>query len=90
MIQSKQIRRPQLVLIVDDQEIIAEGSVTVEVLDQKVLAYTEEEQQEPTVFETVQSFIDNPKTGQATLNILLVLCIFLIAGSGLYVWKRKQ
>ncbi|WP_187393445.1 SpaA isopeptide-forming pilin-related protein [Bacillus sp. E214] len=69
-----------------DQEVqvLGQDDTTADQNDQAV------DQEEPTIIEVVQNFIENPKTGQSTLNILLVLGVFLIAGSGLYVWKRKH
>ena len=79
-------------VVVDGKEVVAEGSVTVKVSEQDAAVVAPEE--EPTipesVVQSVYKFIENPKTGQSTLNILLVLGIFLIAGSCLYVWKRKH
>ena len=88
-------------VVVNGKEIVDEGSVTVKVSDKDAPVVTPDQdnsatvdQEKPTVIDTVvqgvNKFIENPKTGQTTLNILLVLAIFLIAGSGLYVWKRKH
>ena len=43
----------------------------------------------PTTLEKVTTWIQNPKTDDTRINILLILCIFLLAGSGLYVYRRK-
>ncbi|WP_187393444.1 Cna B-type domain-containing protein [Bacillus sp. E214] len=76
-------------VVIDGKEIVEEGSVTVTVSEEDAAVVTPDPK-EPTIIEVVQNFIENPKTGQSTLNILLVLGVFLIAGSGLYVWKRKH
>ena len=33
--------------------------------------------------------IQNPQTGDTTINTLLILFVFVLAGSGLYAYRRK-
>ena len=64
---------------VDGDPITHEASVIV-----KVSAKAED-----AVDELPNTFGQNPQTGDTTINTLLILFVFVLAGSGLYVYRRK-
>ena len=43
----------------------------------------------PTTIDKDVNEIQNPQTGDTTMNTLLILSVFVLAGSGLYVYRRK-
>ena len=68
----------------DGTSIVNEASVTVNV---SAVAAVDEEP--PTTVDNIVNWVQNPKTGDTTINILLILFIFVLAGSGLYLYRRK-
>jgi len=67
---------------VDGETITSDASVIVKV-SAKVTAAVDEEP--PTTVE-----VQNPQTGDNSINTLLILFVFLLAASGLYVYRRKH
>ncbi|MGM9928119.1 MAG: SpaA isopeptide-forming pilin-related protein, partial [Bacillus sp. (in: firmicutes)] len=71
---------------VDGNTITHEASAVVKV-SAKVAPAVDET---PTTIDKIVTWVQNPKTGDATINTLLILFVFVLAGSGLYVYRRKH
>ena len=72
---------------VDGNTITHEASAVVKV-SAKVAATVDNET--PTTIDKIVTWVQNPQTGDATINTLLILFVFVLAGSGLYVYRRKH
>ena len=66
---------------VDGESITHDASVIVEVSEKAEEAVDAPDQ--------VINPTQNPQTGDTTINTLLVLLTFVLAGSGLYIYRRK-
>ncbi|MGN1385852.1 MAG: LPXTG cell wall anchor domain-containing protein, partial [Bacillus sp. (in: firmicutes)] len=71
---------------VDGKTITHDASAIVKV-SAKAAAVDDET---PTTIDKIVNWVQNPKTGDTTINTLLILFVFVLAGCGLYVYRRKH
>ncbi len=71
--------------ITHDASVIVKVSAKVEAVDETPTI----DDETPTTTDKVVNGIQNPQTGDTTINTLLILFVFVLAGSGLYVYRRK-
>ena len=77
---------------VDGETITHDASVIVKVSAKAESAVDETpaiDDETPTTTDKVVNGIQNPQTGDTTINTLLILVVFVLAGSGLYAYRRK-
>ena len=75
--------------IADGETISAEGGVIITVAEEVISPVADEPTQMKDTVQKVYQWITNPKTGEEVTNILLIAAMFLLAGLGLYFYRRK-